>query len=74
MNAINEELILNYSALLKLIGNEPMSLNDLKRIIIMIERASFAIETPNADEVAATQSQLITLLQNKFMKGVQIQQ
>ena len=66
---MNEEKTLLYAAVIKLITNEPMSLNDLNRIIGLIQNAAFAIQGASSDEVAAAQSQLITMLQQKFMQG-----
>ena len=66
----NEEILLD-SAYIKLKTNEPMSLHDLNRVIGLIQNAAFAIQGASPDEVAAAQSQLITMLQQKFMQGQQ---
>ena len=66
---MNDDKILLDAAYIKLRNNEPMSLNDLQRVIGLIQNSSFTIQGATAEEVAGAQSQLITMLQQKFMKG-----
>lgn len=65
----DEQKLLMKAALIKLINNEPMALNDLQRIIDLIESAQFPIQSAEPDEIAAVQSRMIGVLQEKFMKG-----
>jgi hypothetical protein len=64
-----EQKLLMKAALIKLMNNEPMSLNDLQRVIDLLETAQFPIQSAEQDEIAAVQSRLIGVLQEKFMKG-----
>lgn len=65
---MNEQEILLYAALTKLIKGEPMSSSDLRRIIALIRDASWAIEKLEPEEIAGLQSELIKVLQQRFMR------
>lgn len=69
---MNDERILLDAAYIKLRNNEPMSLFDLQRIHNLIERASFETNKFEDADLAGAQSNLILMLQNKFMKGQRV--
>lgn len=66
---MNDDKTLLDAAYIKLRNGEPMSLTDLQRIIGLIQNAPFSIQGASPEEVAGAQSQLISMLQQKFMQG-----
>lgn len=68
---MNDDKVLLDAAYIKLRNNEPMSEMDFKRIMNLIANSSWGIGEVDKALVAGLQSQLIALLQQRFMKGQQ---
>lgn len=70
---MNDEQILLDAAYIKLRNNEPMSLIDFQRLANLFETASFGLNIFDESEKAGIQSKFILMLQERFMKGNQVQ-
>ncbi len=63
---VDDEKVLLDASYIKLRNNEPMGLNDLLRIINLLERASMQVHEPTKDEIFGAYNKLITIMQDKF--------
>ena len=70
---MNDDKQLLDAAYIKLRNNEPMSGNDMKRLINLIVSATWQLEPMSQEIEAGLQSQMIAALQQRFMQGQQPQ-